>query len=125
MSEFTGVGGSAVRHGEVRRVDRYVVSTGLEAMVEGMGPAKMVDLSPLGTRLEHGFPIELGARIRLQFRPNSHAIRMQLSGRVVWTMPVDGAGGPRESGIEFDQEAVALRTALDQLCQLGKAKRVP
>lgn len=124
MSELTGVGGSALRHGEVRRVDRYVVSTGLEAIVEGMGPAKMIDLSPLGARLEHDFPIELGARIRLKFRPNSHAIRMQLSGKIVWTMPLSAVGGPRESGIEFDQEAIALRTALDQLCRLGKAKRL-
>jgi hypothetical protein len=106
-----------------RRVERYVLGTDMTATLERIGEVRLLDVSVLGARLELLTPLERGTKVKLRFRPNEHSIHIQLSGTVVWCVDTND-GGPAACGIEFDQEAAALRSAIDQLCRAGAARRV-
>jgi hypothetical protein len=102
-----------------RAAQRYALAPGLEAVVDDVGVVRLVDLSSRGARIAHGGSVQHGARVRLRFATNNSSVSFHATGRVVWTS--EGSG---ESGIEFEHEASAVKNAIDQLAQSGRARKI-
>jgi hypothetical protein len=114
-----------------RRVARLVLPSHLRGQLLGSQEVRILDLSPIGVRIEHVEPVRPGASCILEFPPPLGPV--QLTARVVWSL-VRGAEqtpeGERrlhyQSGLAFigvtaEQQAV-LADALEKINTTGGEK---
>lgn len=107
-----------------RRVARLTVPRQLSHPERGLRNVRLLDLSPLGARIEHLEPMRKGVVCYLDLPPPLGGLRV--TGRIVWTgvrgseKTLEGDRRRRhQSGLEFigltSQQQTALATALETL----------
>lgn len=117
---------SAHTYANRRQVERFLMTGVTVAHVEPIGEVQLMDVSVRGARIRHVRPTIAGGEVRLKFRPAAQGMTLAFSGCVVWTEPLDPSDpdGEKMSGIQFNEEAAGLQTALERLCDAGGAMRI-
>lgn len=117
---------SAQKQFNRRQAERFLMTQATLAVVDQIGEVQLMDISARGARIRHLRPFSPGGEVRLKFKPTPQSITLSLNGRVVWTEPLDPMDleGERLSGIQFNEEAAGLQSALERLCESGGATRI-
>jgi hypothetical protein len=110
-----------LREGNRRKSARFAVGSGIEAVVDGFGDVKLIDLSARGARIAAARPLQRGTRLRLKINDQSSAISVHIDGTVVWSSEESEGNA---SGVEFEHEATTLKTAIADLCRAGRARKI-
>ena len=109
-----------------RAADRYLLHPPAVAHLDAAGEVFLIDLSVRGARVVHLKPLQSGARVRLKFKAAADSITLFVNGIVVWSESVDPSSseGGFMTGLQFGEEAIGLRSAIDQLCRHGGATKI-
>lgn len=96
------------------------------AQLDPVGEVQLIDISIRGARIRHRGELEGGTRVKLRFRPTTQSITLTLAGVVVWTEPLDPSdpAGEAMSGIQFNENAAGLQSAIERLCEAGGATKI-
>ena len=117
---------SAQKQFNRRQAERFLMNVATVALVDQLGEVQLMDISVRGARIRHLRPVPIGGEVRLKFKPTPQSITLALTGRVIWTEPLDPMDpeGERLSGLQFNDEAAGLQSALERLCESGGATRI-
>ena len=106
-----------------RSVPRFELAEPLDVEITGLAsPARLLDLSVRGVRLEHSTELPNGTPVRLQLKAPELGIGLTLRGVVVWSTP--SSLHTTISGVVFRDEVTSLGPILHRLCERRGARKI-